>query len=146
MWLTLSASLLTGPALAEDSPDKVVEYRQVVMKSMGSHMKASAMVVKGEVARSADLVAHASAIHQTSLFLTDLFPEGTGPGVGKTSAKGSVWSDWDGFEAANTALTTESAKLLDVAKTGDLDVYRAQFGAVGKTCGACHDDHKVDED
>jgi cytochrome c556 len=145
-WMLVA--LFAGAAHAEDDPTKVLEYRHAVMSSLGNHMKASSMVVKGEVARSDDLVSHATALYESSRFLTQLFPKGSGPEAlgDKTEAKAEIWSDWDGFVAKNKVFQDESQKLLEVAKSGDLDAFKAQFGNVGKSCGGCHDDYRVEED
>jgi cytochrome c556 len=69
---------------------------------------------------------------------------GFAPGseMGKTRAKPEIWENMDDFKDKLAALRTESGKLAMVAKTGDADAMKKQFGAVGKACKACHDEYK----
>lgn len=139
--------ITTTVALSGDTaPDKMVAYRHTVMEGLGKHMKASSMIVKGEVGRPTDLVAHAIALHEASTFLTQLFPAGTGPDKLPSDSKPEIWTKWADFEKAAKAFEEESGKLVEVARAGDAAATAAQFGKVGKTCGTCHDSFKVDDE
>lgn len=127
-------------------PGVVVEYRETLMEGMAKHMKMSGMVVKGAIDRKADLVGHARALHAASQSIPDLFPEGTGPDAIKSESKPEIWTDRDGFLAANTTYAEATAKLVEVAESGDFDAFKAQFGQVGKSCGGCHDGYRVDDE
>lgn len=133
------------PAAAPTSADpaKVVAYRQLQMEAAGKHMKATTMILKGEVARPGDLPGHAAALHATAVGLADLFPAGTDSAKVKTEAKAEIWSQPDKFKQAAAAFELETQKLVDVSKSGDTAAYQQQFGAVGKSCGACHDGFRV---
>jgi cytochrome c556 len=102
------------------------------------------MIVKGEMDRPADLPGHAAAMHAVAVDMVALFPPGTGPDAVKdTKAKAEVWSKRQDFEAAAKRYLDESAKLVEVAKGGDAAAFATQFGAVGKSCGGCHDTFRV---
>lgn len=131
------------PAAAVTAPEKAVAYRQAEMSVIGKHMKATRLIVSGEVARPQDLVRHAEGIHAGSLDLASLFPEGTGPAKTKTEAKAEIWSKHADFETAVKNFQDASARLVEVAKTGDLAASKAQLDKVGETCGGCHDTFKV---
>jgi cytochrome c556 len=70
---------------------------------------------------------------------------GFAPGseMGTTRAKPEIWENMDDFQKKLAAFRTEASKLASVAKAGDRDAIKAQFGATGKTCKACHDDYKA---
>jgi cytochrome c556 len=126
----------------------IVKYRHNVMEGMAKHMGAAGAIVKGEVTgRNADLVGHAEALHALGRDLPGLFPDGTGPDnkALKTDAKPEVWTKKADFETASKKYLDETAKLVEVAKGGDLEAFKAQFGAVGKSCGGCHDNFRVDD-
>lgn len=128
-------------------PAAVAEYRHTVMEGVGKHMGASVMILKGEVSRPGDLVAHAEAMHDVSRYFGELFPEGTGPDQApETDALATIWSDRAGFEAALSAFQEESKKLVEVAKAGDMAAYGEQFKKVGGACKGCHDDFRADEE
>jgi len=130
----------TPPAL---KPAAVVKYRENVMKVMANHMSAISAVVKGDVPYSDQLVLHAAGIQALSPTLVHLFPAGTGPDKVKSESKAAVWKDWDTFKASSTRMNTESDKLLQVAKAGDLAAFNVQFAAVGKACANCHDTFRI---
>jgi len=62
---------------------------------------------------------------------------------GKTRAKPEIWLDLEEFGEHLEELRAETAKLAEVAKTGDRDAIQAQFGATGKACKGCHDEYKA---
>jgi cytochrome c556 len=53
-----------------------------------------------------------------------------------------VWSKADKFKAANDAMETETAKLAELSRTGNLDALKEQVGKVQKTCKSCHEEFK----
>lgn len=143
--MLISLLALAAPSLAEE-PTATAKYRQTVMRTTGGHMRSSAAIVKGKVDRKGDLAAHARAMHDVSLTLTELFPKGTEPGAVKTDAKPEIWTKWSEFELANKAFQDATQKLVDAAEKGDDAAIKAAFGAVGKSCGGCHDTFKVEDD
>lgn len=84
----------------------------------------------------------AAKLAEVSMAAGALFPPGSDKG--DTKAKASIWSNADDFKAKLTAFQTESAKLVQVAATGDAAAVKKQFGAVGGTCKGCHDNYKAD--
>ena len=124
----------------------IVETRHEMYEEMGKNMKASARIVKGEVEGPGDMAVYAKVLHESSLRIPELFPEGTGPDAfPETEALPAIWEDPEGFAAATKAYQEESAKLLEVAEAGDVEGFKAQFGNVGKTCGGCHETYRKDD-
>ncbi|MEZ4320254.1 MAG: cytochrome c [Myxococcota bacterium] len=145
--LSLVALLAASTAVADDTPEMSARYRHVVMDGVGSHMKASGLIVKGEVSRTSDLAVHAKAIHDASLTFDQLFPKGSGPdAVPKTEALPKIWADWDGFVKANKTFQEASAAFVKAAEGGKMEEIKPAFGALGKSCGGCHDEYRKDED
>jgi cytochrome c556 len=106
---------------------------------MGNHMGRLAAMAKGErpfdaeqAQRSAELVKTFSALPW----------EGFLPGSsgGKSKVKGDPWASADDFKSLQQGMRTEAAKL--PAAAGSLDTLRAQVGATGKACKACHDKYR----
>jgi cytochrome c556 len=54
-----------------------------------------------------------------------------------------IWQNWTDFRAKAKALETESEKLLQLAQAGDEAGFKAQFPAVGRSCGGCHETYRV---
>lgn len=100
-----------------------------------------AAMVKGKMPFNKDLFAQNAAYLEV---LSKLPLEGFTPGSdkGDTKAKPEIWTDWDKFKSRMNGFQMESAKLASVAKGGDMNAIRAQFGDTAKTCKACHDDFK----
>jgi cytochrome c556 len=138
----LTAALLLGlasPAQAVDEPENVIKYRQSVMKAIGGHLGAIVGVVKGEVSYLDHVAAHARGINEMSKLLVGLFPEGTSQfEFSNTRALPEIWDDFSKFEAAAKALEVESAKMVEVAASGDLGAIGGQLQNLGKACGGCH--------
>jgi cytochrome c556 len=138
----LAVAVLLGmaaPAQAVDEPENVIKYRQSVMKSMAGHIGAIAGVVKGEVSFVGDVAAHAQSINAMSKLLPHVFPKGTSTmDSAKTRARPAIWDDFSKLEAAAKALEVASAKMVEVAASGDVAAIGAQLGNMGKACGGCH--------
>ena len=66
------------------------------------------------------------------------------PFVGHDGAKPEIWSKPADWQKAVDTHKAETAKLKQVAAAGDLSAIKAQFGAVQKTCKACHDAFRKD--
>ena len=97
-------------------------------------------IIKGENANVADAVASAQTVNTNAKKILANFPAGSGrDAVPETRAKPEIWSKRADFEAANTKLIDESGRLVEAAKTNDIDVFRTQFKVFVASCGGCHD-------
>jgi len=127
-------------AKAEDA----IQYRQSALFVMGQHFGRIGKVVKGEQPYNKDEVARNAAIAaEMSKLPWEAFVPGTDKG--KTQAKPEIWMDAAKFKSAAEKMQQEIGKLAEVAKGGDLNAVKAQFGATGKACKACHDDFRRKE-
>ncbi|NJA88105.1 cytochrome c [Rhodocyclus tenuis] len=73
-----------------------------------------------------------------------LFAAGTETGKGwhPTSVKPAFFTDGKKVGEVAVAFNKEANELAKVAATGDAAAVKAQFGKVGQTCKACHDDFR----
>jgi len=62
----------------------------------------------------------------------------------KTSARDAVWASAADFKTKSDALATAAAAAATVAKTGNKAETLKALGAIGRTCGACHDSFKAE--
>ena len=131
-----SAFLAFAPAQGADNPEAVIKYRQNVMKSQGGHLGAIFAVLKNQLSFQGHIADHAQGIHLTSQMIVGMFPEGSGSG--KTQAKPEIWENWSKFKMAAEALQKESAALVTVAQSGDMQAIGKQAQALVKTCSGCH--------
>ncbi len=145
--LTLAALLLVAPtAIAADTPEDTVAYRELVMEGLSKHMKASSMIAKNQIARPDDLKTHAEGVLAYAKLIKGLFPDGTGPDKVKSESKPEIWTDRATFDKAADDLVVKAEAWVKAAQGGDMAQTLGAMGGVGKACGACHDDFKVDED
>jgi cytochrome c556 len=133
------AGLLAGTAFAQFAKtEDAVKYRQSVMSVIGTHFSRMGAVVKGEAPYAKE------AFEQNANIVAMLMPlpwdafmaAGSDKGSGMKADALAKKDDFMKLAAANQA---EVAKLLAVAKGGDLNVIKPQFGAAGASCKACHD-------
>ena len=114
----------------------IIKYRQNVMKSTAGHMGAIVDILKNDLPLQAHILDHARSIQQNSKMTLATFSKGTG--LGNTKAKSAIWGNWSKFESAVQDFERESAKLVKVAESGDMEALAKQVRATGKTCGGCH--------
>jgi len=114
----------------------IIKYRQNVMKSTAGHMGAIVDILKNGLPLEAHVADHARSMLQNSRMTLSMFPKGSGKG--RTKSKQSIWKNWSEFESAANNFERESAKLYEVAESGDMEVLAKQVRTTGKTCSGCH--------
>lgn len=139
--LAAASAIVCGAiaAFAADEPANILKYRQNAMKSVGANISNVAMVAKGEFSSLANVAANARAIRDGLAAAGPLFPAGTGSEAGKTRALPTVWERGSEFDAAMEKSLAAAGDMVAAAETGDLGQIRGALGALGKTCGGCHD-------
>jgi cytochrome c556 len=137
--LIVVGTLLFGVGAVVAQQDAVKEV-QTLMKGNGRNAGAVAAIVKGEKPYDqATIDAALAQFEDTAKKLPALFPDsakGLKPD-GDFSASPKIWEDKAGFAAkiASFAAAVSEAK----AKIKDADTLKANFPAVGKECGGCHE-------
>ena len=114
----------------------IIKYRQNVMKSTAGHMGAIVDILKNGLPLESHVSDHARSILQNSRMTLSMFPKGSGKG--RTKSKQSIWENWSEYESAANNFERESAKLAEVAESGDMEALAKQVRATGKTCSGCH--------
>ena len=135
----LIMSAVTVAAIAQ-TPAEIVKQRQDLMDQWyPKFLKSFAEVARGQSTDIAGVPAKAKEAATLVRTIPSLFPAGTGHDVVPTTrAKPEIWSNRTQFEANVAALATETEKLGDIAKSGDIEAYKTQYAAVGKACTSCH--------
>jgi len=124
-------------AKAEDA----VKYRKSALFVMGQHFGRLGPVMKGERPYDKEEVAHNVAVaEEMSKLPWAGFVAGTDKG--ETGALPAIWAEPAKFKSAGEKMQQEMSKLAQLAKGGDLNAIKAQFGETGKACKACHDDFR----
>jgi len=132
-------SILVGAAYAQFAkPEDAIKYRKAVMTIIAQHFGRLGAMVKGKVPYDQKAFAgNAAVIKTVSVLPWEAFLS-PGSDKGQTTMKSGVLKNPADFKALAQQFEMEVGKLSAVAKGGDFDAARAQFGAVAQSCKACH--------
>jgi cytochrome c556 len=136
-------TLLLGVGAVVAQQD-VVNQAQTLMKGNGKNAGALGAMIKGDKPYDQATVDAALAqFADTAKKLPTLFPassKGLKP-EGDYSTSPKVWEDKAGFDArvAAFAKAVTDAK----GKIKDVDTLKTELGAIGKTCGGCHETYRL---
>ena len=127
-----------GVVVAQAQEEGALVYREKIMRVNGASMGAINDVLKFKLPGANEhIAAHAQTIHLQSQLITDAFQQ---EALSEESrAMPEIWQNWDEFAAAAETLEQETAKLAELAESGDSSAVMAQVRAVGQACGGCHD-------
>ncbi len=129
----------TPNAFSQVKPEIMVKQRQAVMTLQGKYFGPMAGMAAGKVPYNADTVALNSAfLDALSRMPWDGFAESTKDVTVKTAALPAIWSEPAKFKDAQDNLQKQVQALVAVSRGGDEAAQKAAIGAVGKACGACH--------
>ena len=125
-------------ASAQVKPETLVKQRQSAMTLIGKYWGPLGGMAQGKVPYDAAIVArNAGYLEALDKMPWDGFAASTKDV--KSAALPAVFTDTAKFKEASDRLQSEVAKLVAVAKGGDEGAVKAQLGAVGKSCGGCHE-------
>lgn len=140
--LALASAIALPSQAQQPKPEDQIKLRKSAYALMGYNFASLANMAqekkpynKDEAIRNADFVAMLSTVPKM------FFGEGTDKG--DTKAKPELWTKRADFDAKMDKMTTEAAKLPQVARTGDLAALKKQVADTGAACKACHDDYRA---
>ena len=136
-------AVASGAALAQMKPEAMVKQRQSAMTLIAKYWGPIAGMASGKVQPyNADVVArNATYLENLAQMPWDGFHASTRDV--KSAALPEIWSKNAEFTQLADRLQAETAKLAQLARAKDEAGVKQQFGAVGKTCGACHQGFRV---
>ncbi len=139
--VVVSATVLAPACAQGQSAAPVIEARKEAMKAKGGAMRVLTPLARGDSPWNQDAAMAALAtLLRVGDGTTALFPRGTGPESGvSTAALPAVWDQWPSFEAATRGFTDAARLVEEAAKAGDLDRFKGGFGALARSCGTCHE-------
>jgi len=136
--------MLDAP-LSKDRALAVMHERHEGMEGLGKATKAIGRELKSSSPNLGAIRASAKAITSFAPKVASLFPAGTGPDVGKTRAKPDIWQNRQDF-AAKAGDLHKAAQAFGAAVQGsDVNAINSSFANLGKTCKACHDKYRAEE-
>ncbi len=134
------AMMASAPAHSDGHEGTPFAVRDNVMHLIGSHMKHLGDIAKGEAEMDASTLTHAQSLQVLSATVPYLFPEGSMHAMSR--AKPEIWSDWEGFVEVADAFAAATPGVVAAVESGDAEQIGPALQAVGRTCGACHDDYR----
>ena len=147
-FLVAVALSVTASAFAQQAapkPETLIKWRQSVYQVLAWNSSRIKANVDGQFNREEVVRAANSTAAIANSGLGALYAAGTEQGKGwhDTAAKPEIFKDGKkvGDLAGNFA--HEANELAKIAANGDQAAVKAQFGKLGQTCKACHDDYKV---
>jgi cytochrome c556 len=139
--LSLTLGAVTLEAVAQAKPDALVKQRKAAMTLIAKYWGPMGGMAQGKAPYDAKIVQRNSGYLETLAKMPwDGFDAST-KGE-KSAALPAVWEKAGEFKQAQERLENETAKLAQVAKSGDEGAVKAQMGAVGKACGGCHENFR----
>lgn len=135
--LTLGAGYSLA-ALAQVKPEILVKQRQAKMTLQGKYLGPLGGMAQGKIPYDAKVVARNAAFLEA---LSKMAWDGFDPSTKgeKSAALPAVYNEPGKFKEAQERFEKEAAQLVVVSKSGNESAVKAQIGAVGKSCGACHE-------
>jgi cytochrome c556 len=132
-----------APASPEEQAQQAVDLRQSVFKLIGYSFGPIGGMLKNQVPFDAAAVAKYSArIETLAPMIVETFQNDTRKFTLKTKAREGIWANKSEFQAKNDDLAKAAAALTAAAKGGDKKATMQAAAAVGKACGACHDNFR----
>ncbi len=134
----------TLPAFSQVKPEVLVKQRQSAMTLQGKYFGPLAGMAQGKIPYNGDVVArNATYLDVLDKMPWDGFTESTKDLKDvKTGALPAIWNEPAKFKEAQERLQSEVSKLVSVSRSGDEAAVKAQIGAVGKSCGGCHENFR----
>ena len=139
MFFVLTAVFVFGAAYAKFAkPEDAIKYRKAVMYLVAQHFKPMGAVVQGKSVYNKESFSKNSEV--VAMLSTLPWEASMEPGSdkGDTTLSPAVFKDKAKFMQAAKSFESDSAKLADIAKGGDLGAIKAQFGVVAQNCKSCH--------
>lgn len=133
-----------GP-LSREQALAVMKERHENMETIGDETKRISNQLKSPSPDVSAIRRSAATILKLAPEIPSWFPKGSGPDVGKTDAKAQIWQKPQDFAAKSNDFLRAAEDFDSAAKSGDLGQIEASFGALGKSCKACHDPYRTPE-
>tara|TARA_B100001142_G_scaffold324936_1_gene377614 strand:- start:1158 stop:1577 length:420 start_codon:yes stop_codon:yes gene_type:complete len=132
---------LSSSAFAQNAED-IIKYRINIMKSLGNHISIIAANLKGKVSINEDILPHSQSMLLTlsSINIEKIFPINTQASDSpKTKSLDSIWIEKELFQKSMLQSIEKTKDLVKAAESGNNQNIAKSLGALGKSCGACHD-------
>jgi cytochrome c556 len=133
-----------GPPTPEQQAEQAILTRQGLLKVMGFYMAPLGGMLKNKVPFDAAVAGKsATNIEALGAMIPDVFVFDTRKVTNvKTKAQDGIWTNAADFKSKADDLVKAATALVEASKSGDKGTTLKAAGAVGKACGACHDNYR----
>jgi cytochrome c556 len=139
--LATLAAFAAPIASAQMKPEDAIKHRKAAFNVIAYNFGSiGAMVNNRKPYNKDEAIRNAATASAVAWQPYEFFIAGTDSG--DTKAKPNIWAEMAKFKSGGERMGVEMAKLATVARDGDQAALKTQFGEVGKTCKACHDDYR----
>ena len=133
--------VISATAAAQAKPEQLVKQRQAAMTLQGKYFGPLGAMAQGKAPYNAELVRQNAAFLEVLAKMPwDGFAASTKDV--KSATLPAAYTDTAKFKEAQDRAQSEISKLVSVSKSGDEAAVKAQLGAVGKSCGGCHENFR----
>ncbi|MBW2623922.1 MAG: cytochrome c [Deltaproteobacteria bacterium] len=134
--VTALVSLPISLAIAHDD-GAITQYREMLMRGQGANTGMIGGILAGKLPFQNHIATHARALENSARLIPEAFEKNTSTDKAKTHPK--IWKNWKEFTIAALALEQASARLAEIAQSGDQAAVAAQVKKLGAACGSCHE-------
>jgi len=139
--VALALGSLSLQAFAQAKPDVLVKQRQAAMTLVGKYFGPLGGMSQGRVPYNAQVVArNAGYLEVLAQMPWDGFDASTANEKSRTLP--AAFKDAAKFKQAGDDMQNAIRSLVAATKGGDEAAVKTAIGAVGKTCGGCHDNFR----
>jgi len=133
-----------APPTPEQQAEQAVLTRQGLLKVMGFYMAPLGGMLKNKVPFDAATAGKSgTSIEALGAMIPDVFVFDTRKATNvKTKAQDGIWTNAADFKSKADDLVKAATALVEASKSGDKGTTLKAAGAVGKACGACHDNYR----
>ncbi len=142
------ASVISVSAIAADlKPAEQIETRQAGYSFMSWNMKKIKANLDGEYSQPAVQAAANAISGIANSGMGALYGPGTDKDIGdvKTRVKPELFTDREAVGKVAREFIEAANEMAEVAALGEPDEAKAAFGALGKSCKACHDQFRKEK-
>ena len=137
------AAALGGAYAQFAKPEDAIKYRKSVMFLNAQHFGRMGAMVKEQTPYNQEVFAQNAIVVETLSRLPWEAMLVPGTDKGDTTLNASVFAQQAEFNEAAQTFETQTTKLVSAAQGGDFTTIKTQFGEVGKSCKACHDQFRT---
>ena len=140
----IGGGVASAPAFADADDD--IRYRKLQMSTMGGSLRAIMAIAQGKLDNGGDFAALVNQAAAAAALHESAFSANTdGAGSEETTAKSSIWENWDDFSGRLTKLETGMNAAASVVNEGGSaeDVVAVLKDQVFVNCKSCHDEYRT---